>query len=56
MSDILSIREGGVAKVLHKDQDPVVDKHLGAPEDPSGASIGQEPRLLPSLLHEAEEL
>jgi len=56
MSDIPPIRGGGVTKALHEDQDPVVVKHLGAPEDPSGAFIIKDPRLLPQLLHEAEEI
>jgi len=56
MSDIPFITEGGVTKALHEDQDPVVVKHLGAPDDPSGAPIVKEPRILPQLLHEAEEL
>jgi len=56
MSDIPPIREGGVTKTLHEDQDPVVVKHLGAPEDPSGASVGNEPQILSQLLHEAKEL
>jgi len=56
MSDIPPIREGGVTKALHEDQDPVVVKPLGAPEDPSRAPIRKESRLLPQLLHEAEEL
>jgi len=56
MSDIPLIREGGITKALHEDQDPVVVKQLGAPEDLSGAPIRKEPRLLPQLLHEAEEL
>jgi len=56
MSDIPPIREGGVTKALHEDQDPIVVKSLGASEDPSGAPIRKEPRLLPELLHEAEEL
>jgi len=56
MSDIPPIRERGVTKALQEDQYPVVVKHLGAPEDPSGAPIRKEPRLLPQLLHEAEEL
>jgi len=55
MSDIPPIREGEVTKALHEDQDPVIFKHLGAPEDPSGAPIIKEPRLLPQLLHKAEE-
>jgi len=56
MSDIPPIREGGDTKALHEDQDLVVVKPLGAPEDPSGASIMKEPRLLPQLLHKAKEL
>jgi len=56
MSDIPLVREGGVTKALHEDQDPVVVKPLGAQEDPSGAPIIKEPRLLPQLLHKAEEL
>jgi len=50
------IREGGVTEALHEDQDPVVVKHLGTPEDPSGALIVKEQRLLPQLFHEAKEL
>jgi len=56
MSDIPPIRAGGVTKALHEDQDPVIVKYLGTPEDPSGAPIIQEPRLLSLLLHKAEEL
>jgi len=56
MSDIPLIREGRVTKALHEDQDLVIVKHLGAPEDPSGAPIIKEPRLLPQLLHGAEKL
>jgi len=56
MSDIPPIREDGVTKALHEDQDPVIVKYLGTPEDPSGAPIIQEPRLLPMLPQKAEEL
>jgi len=54
--DIPPIREAGVTKALYEVQDPVVVKPVGAPEDPSGAPIINDPRLLFQLLHKAEEL
>jgi len=56
MSDIPPIREGEATKALHEDQDSVVVKPLGAPEDLSGAPVIKEAGLLPKLLHEAKEL